>query len=402
MSSAPSCHVCGAPALGVDATFSRLARATSDCRPWPPGGTLAQCGKCGIVQRIVDDAWHDEAGRIYKQYVMYHQSSAGVEQSVFDATTGAPMLRSKKILTHLLAVAGVGPRGRMIDIGCGTGPMLRAFAESAPQWELNGSELNPNSRAIALTVPGVKAIYDTDFTAADGAFDVVTVIHTLEHIPDPTTFLRAVRAKLTARGRVLIQVPYFPANPFDLLVADHCTHFTMRTMRMVLAAAGFDVVDLRTDVVAKEITAVAANRADGAAAALAFPTAGEIAAIGEAAARVVDWIRAVEAAAVAAAVAPNFGLFGTSIAGNWLLGVLSDRVKFFVDEDPARRNVVYGGRTILHPDDVPTGATVFIALPGTIAAQIRRRLASGAATYLSPPPGPPEFSEPTDGARHCT
>jgi 2-polyprenyl-3-methyl-5-hydroxy-6-metoxy-1,4-benzoquinol methylase len=390
------CHVCGAQAVRQFAGFERLARATSDCRPWPSGGTLGQCLQCGIVERLVDESWRAEAAAIYDQYVMYHQSAAGVEQSVFDAATGAPMLRSARILKHFLAVGGVGARGRMIDIGCGTGPMLRAFAELAPGWELNGSELNPNSRAIALKIPGVKAIYDTDFTAAPGSFDTITVIHTLEHITDPIAFLRAVRAKLTPRGRVLIQVPYFPANPFDLLVADHCTHFTARTMAMVLAAAGLDIVDLRTDVVAKEITAIAAN---GGPARQDPPAAAEIATIGAAAARVVAWIEDVQKAAESAAAAANFGLFGTSIAGNWLLGVLGARVKFFVDEDPARRNVVYDNRTILHPADVAPDATVFIALPGAIAAQIRQRLARGPGTYVSPPPGPPSFVEPASDVR---
>jgi hypothetical protein len=78
MSDVHVCQVCGGQLQKVDA-YSHLPRVTSDCKPWPSGGTLALCVECGAIQKIPDAVWLDEISRIYKDYQIY-QLSGGSEQ----------------------------------------------------------------------------------------------------------------------------------------------------------------------------------------------------------------------------------------------------------------------------------------------------------------------------------
>ena len=79
-----ACHICGASGLALIPAYQVLSRTTSDCKVWPAGGQMGVCPRCGCAQAVLDAAWHKDAGAIYGDYQIYHQS-AGAEQSVFDS-----------------------------------------------------------------------------------------------------------------------------------------------------------------------------------------------------------------------------------------------------------------------------------------------------------------------------
>ncbi|MFN4284027.1 MAG: class I SAM-dependent methyltransferase [Alphaproteobacteria bacterium] len=387
------CHVCGAEALVLIAGFESLGRATSDCRPWPPGGTVGLCEACGTVQRRLDAAWRADAAKIYGQYEAYRQSRAGQEQAVFDPASGAPTTRSRSILESLRASGHLPASGRMVDVGCGNGAMLRAFAAVLPGWQLNGYEPYGGAPERLRAIPGFADFWDGALDEMAGPFDVMTMSHSLEHIEGPIVYLAALREKLSQQGRLLIQVPYFPDNPFDLIVADHCSHFTLASLGGILRAAGYAPVLARTDIVAKEIT-VMARKASGPPS-LRMASAPDLPAARAALTAAAAWLHGVKAEAEqAAAQAANFGMFGTSIGGNWLLGELGERIAFFVDEDPARVGSLYEGRPVMAPADLAGGATVFMALPPAIARHIVARLGRADVDFRLPPAYTNTASEP--------
>lgn len=365
--------------------FDRLRRVASDCRPWPSGGLLGVCGLCATVQKLVDQEWRNEAKVIYSQYDIYHQSPGGAEQVVFDQNSGASSPRSKRILEFVMGLSPFPVTGRMIDIGCGNGAMLRAFSTMTPDWELNGFEPNLRSRGTVLSIPGVKEIYSGSFPEVPGTFDFISIIHTLEHIENPVSFLTEVREKLAPEGWLLIEVPYFPDNPFDLLIADHCTHFSVATLLSVLVAAGLEAVSICTDIVAKEMTALA-RQAAKAGAISAMTTSPSV--VGENYRTVeiaLHWFETVLAEARTIADKGKFGLFGTSISANWLFGELENWIEYFVEEDPNRIGTIYRGRPVRHPADVPQGGNVYMVLPRPLAAQIVHRINPVNAHFHLPP-----------------
>ena len=74
---------------------------------------------------------------------------------------------------------------------------------------------------------------------------MVVLIHCIEHIPEPVTYLAEARRYIEPGGRLLIQVPDAELNPFDLVVADHASHFVKATIAAVVEAAGYELIGLR-------------------------------------------------------------------------------------------------------------------------------------------------------------
>jgi hypothetical protein len=186
--------------------------------------------------------------------------------------------------------------------------------------------------------------------------------------------------KLEPAGSLLVEVPSFRHNPFDLLVADHSSHFSPATLSHLVQSSGFEVIVAATDWVPKEQTILARKRA-------ALPSAGSTALCLDAAAacQAVAWLRAVAQTARACTSTGRFGIFGTSIAATWLASELDNRIDFFVDEDSNRVGKSFLGRPIQHPNQVTPASHVFVGLPRPLAESVRHRLARPEVTYHLPP-----------------
>jgi trans-aconitate methyltransferase len=371
------CHSCGSDNLTDIAGYSVLPRVASDCRPWRAGGILQICRGCGLVQKRIDDAWRAEAQEIYSSYKLYHQTD-GREQAVFEATSGSAVPRSRKVLDQCQAQLGglLGTTGAMLDFGCGTGAMLRAFSDVSPaDWQLYGFDPSLKDDRPLLAIPKVSAVYTGSLAEIEPhvAFEVITLSHVLEHVEHPVDLLATLRRKLATNGRIIVEVPYFSDNPIDLLVADHATHFTAETLEAVLKRAGLEPLLVSTDIIAKELTAVAQPNSQVAADTVAVERGGtEVVDLVQ---RRVAWLERAIAQARSASAARPFGVFGTSIGASWILGSLDDHVDFFVDEDKGRVGTSFFGHPVLGPSEVPPSAEVFMAMVPAVATAILDRLA---------------------------
>jgi SAM-dependent methyltransferase len=363
------CHLCGSASLGLVPGYSRLRRVTSDCKPWPAGGGLGMCADCRLVQSAVTPEWEEEARKIYAGYTIYHQSG-GVEQSVFASNDGRGSLRSSVIVKSLREHAGLPAQGRLLDLGCGNGAFLRAASAELAGWRLFGSEWDDKYRADVEAIPGFEQLYTGDWKDIPGTFDVISLVHVLEHIASPLPVLAMIRGKLASGGLLVVEVPDCRVNPYMLLIADHCSHFSVDGLAAVVAAAGFDIVQATNQWVQKEITVVAraARGAGGSQPVLPSDDASQITAG-------VEKLSAIAAQArIVASQAAAFGIFGTSIAATWLDAELGDATRFFVDEDPNRAGRQHAGKPILPPSGIPEGSVVFVALPEPLAGQVAARL----------------------------
>jgi len=374
-----ACHVCGQPTLREVPAFSRLRRVTSDCRAWHAGGRLNICGTCGCVQKPVDAAFLRETAAIYASYAIYHQSG-GEEQAVFDAL-GRAVTRSSRLVAALRSHVPLPAKGRLLDVGCGNGATLRAFSEAEPDWGLAGSELDERHRGRIESISRVEAFYTCAIRDVPGCFDVVTMVHVLEHVPRPVPFLAEAWSRLAGGGLLVVEIPDYTRNPFDVLVADHCTHFSAATAALTLQLALNAPAFVAEDWVPKELTLVA-RAAPGPPPSL--PTVSP-SSTREAVEANLDWLFRTIASARRWAKQGCLGLFGTSIAATWLFAELEGTVSFFVDEDPNRVGTVCLGRPVYHPSQVPAGSHVFLALPSQVAKTVCPRMAREDVVYHLPP-----------------
>ena len=373
------CHVCRTGWLQTFPEFTTLSRVTSDAKPFPRGGELAVCENCGTVQKPITPDWQAEADAIYAAYTIYH-NAGGAEQNLFNGGGGQPASRSSRLVQQLCERIGLPESGRMLDLGCGNGAMLRSFSEHCLGWSLVGNELDDKNRAAIEAIPRVEKLHPGQPEDVPGTFDAITLLHVLEHVPDPVGFLRRIVTKLNANGLVVVEVPDYRHSPFDLAVADHCTHFALDTLVAVFETAGLQIVAAAEDIIPKELTVV--GRPGGCAKPLSTRAGTELTATAN---RQIAWLAELASRGRELARTNGVGVFGTSLGGAWLLGELGEAVRFFVDEDPAKVGKTWAGRPILKPADAPHGSHVLIGLPDAIAATVKVRLEQQAGAHFTLP-----------------
>lgn len=375
------CQVCGDARLEFIHEISKLRRITSDCRPFPAGGQIAICCVCGTVQTVPTAIWREEVAQIYQDYKIYDQSS-GVEQGVWNPQ-GELGRRSEVLARWIRREGELHERGRTLDVGCGNGAMLKSFSAEMPLWRLYGLDLDDKYRSVIELIPGVESLYLGGIESVEGRFDLVTMLHALEHFEEPLGFLGQLKSRIAPGGMLFIEVPDFEANPFDLLVADHCCHFTLKTLGRLIDRAGYDVIQISRELVKKELSVLARPRLASTKNAKHAPPR-EIDDVIDLTKRSALWLTKLVNAARHLSEQGSFALFGTSLAATWLSIEVGQNVGSYIDEDPSRHGY-YLGRPVIPPSAIPTGANVFLPFPPAVAAQIAERFKGKPFTLHLPP-----------------
>lgn len=371
----PKCHHCSAELGHAEAVHILPTGVTSDCQPWDQAVRICACPSCGAAQAPIDDAWRRDVDAIYRAYDTY-AAAGGEEQKVIGEDAGGMRARSR-VIVEWLASAGLSPKhGDVLDVGCGRGAFLGAFSSRFPDWGLNGTEFDDRNSAVLRELPKFNALQTSRFEELSGEYDLISMIHVLEHIENPVVCLRALRQRACAGALLLVQVPDWSENPFALAIADHATHFTPGVLEQVARRSGWEPVFTPGHVVPKELTLLArAGAVDDA----------PVTAVGESTrtrlAERLSWLRTVQQRAhELRAHSPNFGIFGTAVAGTWLAGACGG-VDFFVDEDPSRVGRRHLGIPILSPNAVPPDSDVFVGMAPAVSNRLAGKYADAPARF---------------------
>jgi 2-polyprenyl-3-methyl-5-hydroxy-6-metoxy-1,4-benzoquinol methylase len=142
--------------------------------------------------------------------------------------------------------------GKILDVGCGNGNYLYSLRELG--WETYGVEMDEQVCHYVREVLGLTVFQGTleEAHLPNNLFDVVTMRHVLEHLPDPSRSLAEVYRLLRAGGSVLIETPniesvqarFFRARWFHLDIPRHLYHFTPATLPALLQKTGFSEIRL--------------------------------------------------------------------------------------------------------------------------------------------------------------
>jgi SAM-dependent methyltransferase len=134
---------------------------------------------------------------------------------------------------------------RFLEIGCGTGFVLRALAGTRNWERLAGSELHPAGLAYARKrLPEVELVQmDARDIPAVGAFDLTGAFDVIEHIAEDEAVLRGLRAATATGGGTIVAVPQ---HPWLWSRADEIAHHQRRYRRGELeekfSRNGFEVL----------------------------------------------------------------------------------------------------------------------------------------------------------------
>ena len=147
--------------------------------------------------------------------------------------------RGKRLL--LRALLGDRVPGRLVDLGCGTGGVLR-------DWMREGVCLGVDRSSFALSVcraKGFPRLVQGDLTTLPlrpTSFDTVLALDVIEHLPDDVAFLKGAAALCAPGGRVIVGVPAFQLlwSQHDRTFQHH-RRYSAGQLRAAVLAAGLRI-----------------------------------------------------------------------------------------------------------------------------------------------------------------
>ena len=128
-------------------------------------------------------------------------------------------------------------KGNILDIGAGTGDFLSVAKQNG--WKTTGIEPNEKARNSAIS-KGI-AFAGSTKELSNELFDIITMWHVLEHVPNLDEQISELKRLLKPNGTILIAVPNFKSYDakyygaywaaFD--VPRHLSHFSKTAIKML-------------------------------------------------------------------------------------------------------------------------------------------------------------------------
>jgi SAM-dependent methyltransferase len=238
------------PALTAD-TCPACGRYDGLGLPIPVAGrSMLSDGR--IIARPLDKLWCGGCGLVRHR----HPPTPAEIAAIYSGAYGLPALTGSgeeaRGTAYAAAVAGAitGHKAdlRLIDVGCGSGAMLRALGdrEEAASYRLTG--IDP-ALPDALAKTGEQLTLMRGFPdrelAGHGPFDVVISINTIEHTPDPAQFLATLASLMAPDGQAIIVCPTTEFANDELLFFDHFWSISPAAMMSFAAGSGLQLVGHR-------------------------------------------------------------------------------------------------------------------------------------------------------------
>ena len=148
----------------------------------------------------------DVLGRYYESadYISHTDSKRSLFEKVYHFIKGIALKNKLNLINSLQP-----NKGKILDIGAGTGEFL--FVAQQNGWNTTGVEPSEKAKQIAIN----KGVFFVEALAQleDHTFDVITMWHVLEHVPDLNHQIKELKRLLKPSGYLIVAVPNF--NSFD-------------------------------------------------------------------------------------------------------------------------------------------------------------------------------------------
>ncbi len=196
---------------------------------------MLECTSCGLV--FLSSFDHIKSG-FYENSAMHGEKVPDLQTLLKE--TARDDERRFKYLRDLL------PGRSLLDFGCGVGGFLlkaRELVETA-----HGVEIEARLSRYYESL-GLRVFRDlSHITGNVGKYDIITMFHVLEHIPDPKAILGELSEKLADNGQIIIEVPNADDALLTLYNCESFSHFTYwschlflftaKTLKMLFTQAG--------------------------------------------------------------------------------------------------------------------------------------------------------------------
>jgi len=236
-----SCPSCGT------AECNSIANPASHSRKITGRFPIVCCNSCGLIylNPRPDRSWLNEC------YQLLEEDEADYEHK--DNNNHKTLARRFwHKLNHSSPTLLLIDRGPVLDIGCNRGDLLSEV--SALGYEAHGLEFSASAvtectcRGLKVTLGDIQELeIPKDF------YKCIVLSHLLEHLSDPVSVLRKLRAALPLDGRLIICVPNC-SSPMTKLFGDswhgwdppfHLVHFDRNSLTRMCEQAGLCVSTIK-------------------------------------------------------------------------------------------------------------------------------------------------------------
>jgi 2-polyprenyl-3-methyl-5-hydroxy-6-metoxy-1,4-benzoquinol methylase len=241
-----SCNLCGGTEYSVlfEEGMAQISR-------------IVKCGSCGLLyanprkrEADVDLIRNYDANWVYE-----HRETTNRWRSEKESLQVRDYRSTKRFLAEKFP-----RRGTLVEIGSGLGYLLNFFKSDG--WDTIGIEPNAGLCLCAQRDLGLTTIEGTldDAKLGTGYATVVTMMHVIEHVPDPMSIFREVYRILTPGGYFVLETPRYDTLMFKILgrrersvsCDGHIYFFTTDTLARMATKAGFGII--KTDYVGRSLT----------------------------------------------------------------------------------------------------------------------------------------------------
>lgn len=136
----------------------------------------------------------------------------------------------------------------ILDIGAGTGDFLEYCKDN--KYKVTGTEPSEAARKIAKR-KGID-LYESLDQITEKEFDVITLWHVLEHVPNLFECLEQLKEMLKEKGKLIVAVPNFKSYDAEYYkeywaaydVPRHLWHFSQKSIRTLFESVEMKVVNV--------------------------------------------------------------------------------------------------------------------------------------------------------------
>lgn len=162
---------------------------------------IVQCNSCGFKFTNPRPQTND-LGRYYKseEYISHSNTKKGFINSAYQS------VRKYTLLKKLQLISKFYKTGNILDIGCGTGEFLNVCKNA--KWNCIGIEPDDDAREMGKNNYSLDVRPELEINnLASESFDIITMWHVLEHVPDLNQRILDLKRLLKPKGIIIIAVP---------------------------------------------------------------------------------------------------------------------------------------------------------------------------------------------------